>query len=54
VTHDLTQTELAQLVGAGREAVNRALATFNQRGWVQLEGKSVLITNPEQLAHRTR
>ncbi len=54
VTHDLTQTELAQLVGAGREAVNRALSTFNQRGWVQLEGKSVLITNPERLAHRAR
>jgi len=54
VTHDLTQTELAQLVGASRETANRALATFNQRGWVQLEGKSVLITNPEQLAHRAR
>jgi CRP/FNR family cyclic AMP-dependent transcriptional regulator len=28
VTHDLTQEELAQLVGASRETVNKALADF--------------------------
>ncbi|ETZ97249.1 bacterial regulatory s, crp family protein [Mycobacterium kansasii 662] len=27
VTHDLTQEEIAQLVGASRETVNKALAT---------------------------
>src|SRR3981189_288611 len=40
LTHDLTQEELAQLVGASRETVNKALSDFAQRGWIQMEGKS--------------
>ena len=54
VTHDLTQVEIAQLVGASRETVNKALADFAQRGWIRLEGKSVLICDSERLAHRAR
>jgi CRP-like cAMP-binding protein len=54
VTHDLTQEELAQLVGASRETVNKALADFSQRGWVRLESKSVTITDPERLERRAR
>jgi CRP-like cAMP-binding protein len=49
VTHDLTQTEIAQLVGASRETVNKALGDFAHRGWITLEGKSVLISNAERL-----
>ena len=41
VTHDLTQDEIAQLVGASREAANKALANFVHRGWIQLEGNSL-------------
>ena len=52
VTHDLTQEEIAQLVGASRETVNKALADFAHRGWLRLEGKSVLILEPERLARR--
>ncbi len=54
VTHDLTQEEIAQLVGASRETVNKALADFAHRGWLRLEGKSVLIQEPERLARRAR
>ena len=54
VNHDLTQEEIAQLVGASRETVNKALATFAHRGWIRLEGKSVLIVNTEHLARRGR
>ena len=54
VHHDLTQEEIAQLVGASRETVNKALATFAHRGWIQLEGKSVTISNTEALARRAR
>lgn len=54
VTHDLTQEEIAQLVGASRETVNKALATFAHRGWIRLEGKSVLIVDTESLAKRAR
>jgi CRP-like cAMP-binding protein len=54
VTHDLTQEELAQLVGASRETVNKALADFASRGWLRLDGKSVIILDPERLARRAR
>lgn len=54
VTHDLTQEELAQLVGASRETVNKALADFGQRGWLRLEGKSVVILDPDRLHRRAR
>jgi CRP/FNR family cyclic AMP-dependent transcriptional regulator len=54
VTHDLTQEELAQLVGASRETVNKALADFGHRGWLRLEGKSVVLLDTERLVRRAR
>jgi CRP-like cAMP-binding protein len=54
VTHDLTQEEIAQLVGAARETVNKALADFAHRGWIQIEGKSLLICDSERLTMRAR
>ncbi|CRK57074.1 cAMP-binding proteins-catabolite gene activator and regulatory subunit of cAMP-dependent protein kinases [Alloactinosynnema sp. L-07] len=54
VNHELTQAEIAQLVGASRETVNKALADFAQRGWLRLEFKSALILDPERLARRIR
>ena len=53
VNHDLTQEELAQLVGASRETVNKALADFAARGWLQLSAKSVLLIEPERLRKRS-
>jgi CRP/FNR family transcriptional regulator, cyclic AMP receptor protein len=52
VTHDLTQEELAQLVGASRETVNKALADFASRGFLRLEGRAVVILDVERLARR--
>jgi CRP-like cAMP-binding protein len=54
VSHDLTQEELAQLIGASRETVNQALTDFARRGWIQLSDKSVLILDSEHLMQRTR
>ena len=54
VTHDLTQNEIAQLIGASRETVNKTLADFVNRGWIRVDGKSVVITEPERLARRAR
>ncbi|WP_293786128.1 Crp/Fnr family transcriptional regulator [uncultured Aeromicrobium sp.] len=54
VNHDLTQEELAQLVGASRETVNKALADFASRGWVRLEPRSVVILDLERLQKRAR
>ena len=54
VDHDLTQEELAQFVGASRETVNKALADFATRGWIQLAAKSVLIIDAGRLRRRAR
>lgn len=54
VTHDMTQEEIAQLVGASRETVNKALADFAQRGWISLESRQVLILDVERLGNRAR
>ncbi|MBC7463526.1 MAG: Crp/Fnr family transcriptional regulator [Actinobacteria bacterium] len=54
VHHDLTQEELAQLVGASRETVNKALADFAGRNWIRLDGRAVLIIDLDRLSKRGR
>jgi len=54
VAHDLTQEELAQLVGASRETVNKALADFAARGWVRREGRAVVLLDADRLERRAR
>jgi CRP-like cAMP-binding protein len=54
VHHDLTQEELAQLVGASRETVNKALADFANRGWLRLEPRSVVLVDVERIQRRAR
>ena len=36
----MTQEDLAGLVGASRERVNKALAMFTRLGWVEVTGRS--------------
>lgn len=52
LTHDLTQEEIAQLVGASRETVNKVFSDFVQRGWIRLDGSSMLIIEAEALVRR--
>ena len=54
VPHDLTQEELAQLVGASRETVNKALADFAGRGWIRVDGRAVILLDADRLARRAR
>jgi CRP-like cAMP-binding protein len=54
VAHDLTQEELAQLVGASRETVNKALADFASRGWVRREGRAIVLLDIDRLERRAR
>ena len=54
VHHDLTQEELAQLVGASRETVNKALADFASRGWIRLETRSVELLDLDRLSKRAK
>ena len=52
VPHDLTQEEMAQLVGASRETVNKALMEFTQRGWISRKGRTIIIYQPGKLIRR--
>ena len=54
IMHDLSQAELAQLVGASRETVNKTLNNYVTRGWIRLENKCVVILDLERLAQRAR
>ncbi len=54
VEHGLTQEELAQLVGASRETVNKALADFASRGWLRLESRAVTLLDTDRLGRRAR
>ncbi|MGH3098704.1 MAG: Crp/Fnr family transcriptional regulator [Streptosporangiales bacterium] len=54
VEHELTQEELAQLVGASRETVNKALADFANRGWLRIEPRAVVLLEEDRLARRAR
>ena len=45
----LTQTELARMVGASREAVNRMLGSLVDQGLVRTDGGMVVIPDPHAL-----
>ena len=50
----VTQEELAGMVGASRERVNKAIASFVRLGWLDQVERSYRITNREQLTIRAR
>ncbi|MEL4503623.1 Crp/Fnr family transcriptional regulator [Luteococcus sp. H138] len=52
VNHDLTQAELAQMVGASRETVNKVLTDFAARKWISMSGKTVVIRDAPRLRAR--
>jgi CRP/FNR family cyclic AMP-dependent transcriptional regulator len=50
----ITQEELAGMVGASRERVNKAIASFVKLGWLDQSDRRYIITNREQLSIRSR
>ncbi|GJM38089.1 MAG: Crp/Fnr family transcriptional regulator [Acidimicrobiales bacterium] len=50
----ITQEELAGMVGASRERVNKAIASFVKLGWLEQSDRRYTITNREQLSIRSR
>jgi CRP/FNR family cyclic AMP-dependent transcriptional regulator len=53
-TLPITQEELAGMVGASRERVNKAIAAFIKLGWIQQVERRYVITNRRQLEIRAR
>lgn len=50
----ITQEELAGMVGASRERVNKAIASFVRLGWIEQSERRYRITNRDQLELRAR
>jgi CRP-like cAMP-binding protein len=50
----ITQEELAGMVGASRERVNKAIAAFVRLGWIEQSDRRYRITNRRQLMIRAR
>jgi CRP/FNR family transcriptional regulator, cyclic AMP receptor protein len=50
----VTQEELAGMVGASRERVNKAIASFIRLGWIEQGDRKYHITDREQLSRRAR
>jgi CRP-like cAMP-binding protein len=50
----ITQEELAGMVGASRERVNKAIAQFVRLGWLEQQERTYRISDREKLTRRAR
>jgi len=48
-TVHITQRELGTIVGMSRESTNKQLRAWQARNWVQLERRSIVVTDPDAL-----
>jgi len=48
----LTQTDLANMVGGSRQSVNQVLNSFERLGYLELDGRRIVIRKPELLQRR--
>jgi CRP-like cAMP-binding protein len=47
----LTQTDLAEMTGATRVSINKAIGRFRREGWVETKGRKFIILNEDALRH---
>ena len=45
----LTQTDLAEMTGATRVSINKALGRFRRANWVNVDGRKLTVVNPAAL-----
>ena len=50
----ITQEELAGLVGASRERVNKAISNFQRRGWIEQQDRTYRILKRRELEIRSK
>jgi CRP/FNR family transcriptional regulator/CRP/FNR family cyclic AMP-dependent transcriptional regulator len=48
----MTQADLASMVGATRESVNKMLSWFEERGAIERNGRQIIVVDPELLRQR--
>lgn len=49
---ELTQGDFAAMVGGSRPKVNQILRSFEERGWLRIEGRRVIIVDSHRLSRR--
>ncbi|HEX2241107.1 MAG TPA: Crp/Fnr family transcriptional regulator [Actinomycetota bacterium] len=50
----LTQTDLASMVGGSRQRVNLILRSFKERGYLEFDGRRIVIKRPDLLRKRIK
>ena len=50
----LTQTDLAEMTGATRVSINKAIGRFRRANWVRIDGREVTILNRQALENLIR
>ena len=45
----LTQTDLAEMTGATRVSINKALGRFRRAGWIRVNGRRVTVVDRQAL-----
>jgi CRP/FNR family cyclic AMP-dependent transcriptional regulator len=48
-TRQVTQGELATMVGGARQTVNQVLRSLEARGYIRADGRAFRLVDPEQL-----
>jgi CRP-like cAMP-binding protein len=51
---NVSQKDLAGMIGATRESVNKELRVLREKNWISLSGRTILIHNMEALKQRIR
>ncbi len=49
---NVTQSDLARMVGGTRQSVNQILRAFDRRGYVELKGRTIMLKEPDLLRRR--
>jgi CRP-like cAMP-binding protein len=49
---NLTQADLAAMVGGSRQSVNQTLRSFESRGYLSIEGRIIRLKKPAELRRR--
>ena len=50
----LTHQTIAQMIGASRETVSRAMRDFQDEGWIAVEHRRITLANPDALKNRAQ
>jgi CRP/FNR family transcriptional regulator, cyclic AMP receptor protein len=51
IASQVSQNDLAQMVGGARQTVNQALRQFERRGWIKLHHRAFEVLDPQALKH---